>query len=147
MSLRVAGDQLRPGASDVLRSVRISSGESPRTIGREYLRQETTGLHLHIHPSAGLPFHLDEVKDVHRPVCSRLHSDVTCGKGTVLYQLQKLYSVEFDMRRSLRTMDPKGQLIVWLFFDAVSAESSTYSELRDWEVWLFCYFKTLYQLS
>jgi hypothetical protein len=105
-SIHFAGDELRLGASDVLRNCRASNGESPGTVGK-HSRQETGGLHRHIHPSARLPAYLHEVKDVYRPGLSRHHGDVTYGKGTVLYQLQKLHIVEFYIRRSLRSVDRK----------------------------------------
>jgi hypothetical protein len=100
-SLHVAGDESRPRSSDVLRSVRVSNGGNPGAIAREHSGQETWGLHVHIHPPAGLPPHLHEVKDVHRPVWSGLHRDVTCVELTVLYQLQKSYIFQFYMRGTL----------------------------------------------
>jgi hypothetical protein len=73
------GDQLRYSSSDVLRSVRASSCGG--TVTRDHSRYETGGLHIHIHPSTRLPFHLHKIEDVNGPILSCLNSDVTCVRG------------------------------------------------------------------
>ena len=85
MSLCV-GDQLRTSSSDVLRNVRASSCD--RTVTRDHPRYEIGGLDIHVHPSARLPLHLHEIEDVHRPVLSSLHGDVTCVRGNLFLSVK-----------------------------------------------------------